>query len=86
MGMNKFNTTRVRTGSVVALLATVTLGLGGCNNALQGGMTGAGLGALGGMAVGSAFGHMGRGAAVGAALGAIGGAIQGDQNERNAHR
>ena len=84
--MNKFNTNRSRTLGLAAILVTATMGLGGCNNALQGGLSGGFLGALGGMAVGSAGGHMGRGAAVGAALGAIGGAVIGDQNDRNTRR
>ena len=58
------------------------LGLGGCNNAGQGFLTGGTLGALGGMAIGSTGGHMGKGAVIGSVLGAIGGAIIGDQNAR----
>jgi len=64
------------------LAAGVSAGLGGCNSAGEGFLTGGTLGALGGMAIGSTAGHMGRGAAVGAVLGAIGGAVIGDQNAR----
>ncbi|MEK6702627.1 MAG: glycine zipper domain-containing protein [Planctomycetota bacterium] len=84
--MNKFNTSRVRTLGLAAILSVTAMGLGGCNNALQGGLSGGLIGALGGMAVGSVGGHMGRGAAIGAAMGAIGGAVLGDQNDRNARR
>jgi hypothetical protein len=62
-----------------------TVALAGCDSAGEGFLTGGTLGALGGMAIGSTAGHMGRGAAVGAVIGAIGGAIIGDQNERHEH-
>lgn len=74
----------VKTLSAAVIAGGLTLGNAGCNNALEGGLSGAGLGALTGMAVGSAFGHMGSGAAIGAAAGALGGVIIGDQNERRA--
>lgn len=74
----------VKTLSAAVIVGGLTLGSAGCNNAVEGGLTGAGLGALTGMAVGSAFGHMGKGAAIGAAAGALGGLIIGDQNERRA--
>lgn len=74
----------VKTLSTAVIAGGLMLGTTGCNNALEGGLTGAGLGALTGMAVGSAFGHMGSGAAIGAAAGALGGVIIGDQNERRA--
>lgn len=54
----------------------------GCNNAIQGGATGAGLGALVGMGLGSLSGDMGKGAAAGALLGGLGGLVIGDQNAR----
>ena len=69
----------------LALLGACSAGalsLGGCNSAGEGFLTGGTLGALGGMAIGSTAGHMGRGAAIGAVIGAIGGAVIGDQNAR----
>ncbi|MBX3379678.1 MAG: hypothetical protein KF805_06260 [Phycisphaeraceae bacterium] len=71
--------------SAVAIAGALTLGSAGCNNALEGGLSGAGLGALAGMAIGSAFGHMGTGAAIGAAAGALGGVVIGDQNQRRSN-
>lgn len=70
--------------SALVLAGAMTFGSAGCNNALEGGLSGAGMGALAGMAIGSAFGHMGTGAAIGAAAGALGGVIIGDQNQRRA--
>lgn len=65
-------------------LGVLTAGsLSGCANAGEGAFSGAAIGALGGMGIGSAFGAMGKGAAIGAIGGAIGGAILGDQNNRN---
>lgn len=58
--------------------ATVT----GCNNAGQGAVSGATLGALAGMGIGSLSGNMGKGAAAGAIIGGVGGAVLGDQNRR----
>lgn len=75
----RFN--RSSLGAVV-VAGALMLGCSGCNNALEGGLSGAGLGALAGMAIGSAFGHMGTGAAIGAAAGALGGVVIGDQNAR----
>ncbi len=57
--------------------------LGGCNNAGEGLFSGAALGAVTGLAIGSMSGDAGEGAAIGAILGGAGGAIVGDQNERN---
>ncbi|MBX3390179.1 MAG: hypothetical protein KF691_12095 [Phycisphaeraceae bacterium] len=71
--------------SALVIAGALTVGSTGCNNALEGGLSGAGLGALAGMAIGSTFGHMGTGAAIGAAAGALGGLIIGDQNERRAN-
>lgn len=56
---------------------------GGCNNALEGGLSGAGLGAGAGAIIGSLYGGAGTGAAIGAVAGGLGGAIIGDQNQRN---
>ncbi len=72
-------------GRLVAgvLGAAVLLGSSGCNNALEGGLSGAGLGALAGMGIGSLSGNMGKGAALGAIAGGLGGAILGDQNQRS---
>jgi hypothetical protein len=69
-----------------ALLAAVAAGctLAGCNNAVEGGLSGAGLGALAGLGIGSLFGMPGEGAAIGAIGGAVTGSVIGDQNERNA--
>ena len=70
-----------RTGFVAALVLSAA-GLSGCNNALQGGTSGAALGAVAGMAIGSFSGNMGEGAAIGAITGAISGGVLGDQNRR----
>lgn len=67
-------------------LGGLVLALAGCNNALEGGASGAALGALGGMAIGSMSGDMGKGAAIGAVVGGLGGAVLGDQNERRDRR
>lgn len=67
-------------------LSGLTLAVGGCNNAVQGGAIGAGVGALGGMAIGSLSGDMGKGAVIGAVAGGIGGAVIGDQNRRKDQR
>jgi len=74
------------TGSRFAAALVVTGCLfcsAGCDNALQGGVTGAGLGALVGLGLGSLTGDMGKGAAAGALIGALGGALVGDQNRRS---
>ena len=67
---------------VAATLGSLMLA-SGCNNALEGGLSGAALGALGGMGIGAMSGNMGEGAAIGAIVGGIGGLFVGDQNERN---
>ena len=67
-------------------LSALALSVGGCNNALSGGALGAGAGALGGMAIGSLSGDMGKGAVIGAVAGGLGGAIIGDQNRRRDER
>ncbi len=69
--------------AVVALGALV--GMSGCENAVQGGITGAGLGALAGMGLGSLSGDMGKGAAAGAILGGLAGTYIGDQNYRRGY-
>lgn len=65
-----------------ALMLT-TLGMGGCDNAGEGLFSGAALGAVTGLVIGSMSGNAGEGAALGAVIGGAGGAIVGDQNERN---
>lgn len=72
-----------RLAAVSVLGAGVLFGSSGCNNALEGGLSGAGLGALAGMGIGSLSGNMGKGAALGAIAGGLGGAILGDQNQRS---
>jgi hypothetical protein len=71
-----------KAAAITALALGITSGLSGCNNALEGGISGAGLGALAGMGIGSMSGDMGEGAAIGAIGGAILGGILGDQNRR----
>jgi Glycine zipper len=56
--------------------------LGGCDNAGQGMFSGAVLGTLTGLALGSLDGNAGEGALTGLIVGTAGGAIIGDQNER----
>ncbi len=78
----------VRSGTRLKALvlsgAILTLGtLGGCNNAGEGLFTGAALGAVTGLAIGSLDGNAGEGAVLGTIIGGAGGAILGDQNERN---
>ena len=75
--------TRVLRLGLTAVLATGALTLTGCNNAGEGALSGAALGALIGMGIGSTQGEMGDGAAIGALAGAGLGAIIGDQNQRN---
>jgi hypothetical protein len=65
------------------LFVAITMCLFGCNNALQGGASGAALGALAGLGLGALTGDMGKGAAAGAIIGGVGGALLGDQNRRN---
>ncbi len=57
--------------------------LSGCNNAGEGLFTGAALGAVTGLAIGSLDGNAGEGAVLGTIIGGAGGAILGDQNQRN---
>jgi hypothetical protein len=74
---------RVMTLGAGAVLVAGAAMSGGCNNALEGGLSGAGLGAGAGAIIGSLYGGAGTGAAIGAVAGGLGGAIIGDQNERN---
>ncbi len=53
-----------------------------CSNGGEGFLSGAALGSLAGMAIGSTTGNMGEGAAIGAVVGGLGGLVIGDQNER----
>ncbi len=71
-----------RTG-LLAALALSAAPLAGCDNALQGGASGAALGALAGMGIGALTGDMGKGAVIGAIGGAVTGGLIGDQNRRN---
>lgn len=73
---------RIRSGRVAAaaLLIASAVGLGGCANAFEGSVNGAGIGALAGMGLGSLNGRMGEGAAAGAILGGLFGGWQGYQN------
>ena len=54
----------------------------GCDNAGEGAVSGAALGALAGLGIGSLTGDMGKGAAAGAIIGGLGGLFIGDQNDR----
>ncbi|MCC6285630.1 MAG: hypothetical protein IT439_10095 [Phycisphaerales bacterium] len=81
--MNQHIARRARSLVGSLALAGVLAGATGCNNAGQGFLSGASLGALGGMAIGSLSGNMGEGAVAGAVLGGIGGLILGDQNARH---
>jgi len=58
----------------------------GCNNAGEGALSGAALGAGGGAILGSLSGNAGAGAAIGAIGGALFGGVLGDQNDRRDHR
>ena len=55
----------------------------GCNNAGEGALSGAALGAGAGAIIGSFTGSAGLGAIIGGAAGALGGGVIGDQNARN---
>lgn len=70
----------------VTLSFAAAILLAGCDNAVQGGATGAGLGALSGLAIGSLSGNAGKGAVIGAVAGGVGGAVLGDQNRRASER
>lgn len=73
--------------AVLALATALSVPhLSGCDNAVQGGASGAGIGALSGLAIGSLSGNAGKGAVIGAVAGGVGGAVLGDQNRRNNER
>lgn len=74
------NCSSTRSRAAAALLVTTALALGGCTNALEGSVNGAGIGALAGMGLGSLNGNMGEGAAAGAIFGGLFGGWQGYQN------
>ncbi len=76
-------TTARRFASAAALASALALA-GGCSNAGEGLLSGAGIGAVTGLIIGSTMGAPGEGAAIGAALGGASGAVIGDQNERDA--
>ncbi|MFO0832219.1 MAG: glycine zipper domain-containing protein [Phycisphaerales bacterium] len=79
----KTNTRRCLRIVTLTSLVLAATGLAGCNNAQEGVFSGAALGALAGMGLGSLSGDMGKGAAAGAIIGGIGGAVLGDQNRRS---
>ena len=75
-----------RRSSQIVLTGALLLGastLTGCNNAGEGMFTGAILGTLTGLALGSLDGNAGEGALTGLIIGTAGGAIIGDANERD---
>ena len=74
------------TGLTAGVLAASGLVLAGCNSAGEGAASGAALGALAGLGIGSLSGDAGKGAAAGAIIGGVGGAVLGDQNARNDRR
>ena len=85
MATNFFNPKRSKHASSIALggLVLSAMTMGGCDNAGEGLFSGAALGAVTGLIIGSTTGNAGEGAAIGAAIGGAGGAIIGDQNRRN---
>lgn len=74
-------TTPWRRGLALVLVA-IPLGLTGCNNGVQGAFSGAALGSLAGLGIGSITGDRSDAVTMGAILGGVGGAIIGDQNAR----
>lgn len=77
---SKANFTKaIFTGAIVLGAST----LGGCETAGEGLFTGAILGTLTGLALGSLDGNAGEGALTGLIIGSAGGAIIGDANERD---
>lgn len=79
----KLLNTRVTKAALISLIGgTMLLTTSGCNNAGEGLFSGAALGSLVGMGLGSLSGDMGKGAAAGALIGGLGGVIIGDQNQR----
>jgi len=77
---------RVARFAIVASLCAALPLVSGCDNAVQGGASGAGIGALSGLAIGSLSGNAGKGAVIGAVAGGVGGAVLGDQNRRTNER
>lgn len=77
--------TLTRLSAAAAALIAAML-LPACDNAVQGGASGAGIGALSGLAIGSLSGNAGKGAVIGAVAGGVGGAVLGDQNRRSNER
>jgi len=72
-----------RTLTCSLALSGALLASSGCSTAGEGLLSGAGIGALAGLIIGSTVGAAGEGAAIGAAVGGVSGAVIGDQNERN---
>ena len=81
--MKHFKTRTSRTVFMSIVGGAILLTTSGCNNAGEGFFSGAALGSLVGMGLGSLSGDMGKGAAAGALLGGLGGLYVGDQNQRN---
>ena len=75
-------TTSRRAVALAAGLSLAAFGAAGCSNAGEGAFSGAALGTLAGLAIGSMSGNAGEGAAIGAIAGGLGGAIIADQNEK----
>lgn len=84
MATNARNRHGIHRWVALATIAAASTSLVGCNNAVEGGVSGGGMGALAGLGIGSLFGMAGEGAAIGAIGGAVVGSVIGDQNERNA--
>jgi len=76
---------RSRAAKALVLSSAVLAGgtMTGCDNAGEGLFSGAALGAVSGLIIGSTTGNAGEGAAIGAAIGGASGAVIGDQNQRN---
>ena len=72
----------VRLGVLSVSMLGLTV-LGGCDNAGEGLFSGAALGAVTGLAIGSLSGDAGEGAVLGTIIGGASGAVIGDQNRRN---
>lgn len=86
MNAKRSTKSRIRsswTAAAIVALGGLSLTMGGCDNAGEGLFTGAALGAVTGLIIGSMNGEAGEGAALGAVIGGAGGAIVGDQNQRN---
>lgn len=72
----------LRRTAVAVAGGAIMLSSAGCDNAGEGAASGAALGALAGLGIGSLTGDMGKGAAAGAIIGGLGGLLIGDQNDR----